>query len=206
MGKRSNTPAKQFKRVINIFCPGDVERAYLEKLKADRYPNGPRVDIKPKLGQADKYADVMDDIADLLSDSTGTELVFYVNDMDAIVAQGKLAAYESKKNRLKRKAGDRVVFIESMPCIEFWFLLHLCYLDRYWASWEELKPELLRKIAGYEKTRPRVTRLYDEIREQLAEAIERAKRSTAKHEEGLEACSYTYMHQLIEKLDEVFCR
>ena len=59
MGKRSNPPEKQFKRVISIFCPGDVERAYLEKLKADRYPNGPRVDIKPKLGQADKYADAM---------------------------------------------------------------------------------------------------------------------------------------------------
>jgi len=204
MSKRTDFAKKPFKRVIHTFCPGEVEKGYLEKMEADRYKHGPLIEIKPKLGKADKYDTVIREIEDLLSDSMSSELILYVNDMDAIVSQSKQMDYLRRKNRILKKAKDQVLFIESMPCIEFWFLLHCCFKDRYWASWDELKPVLIQEIPDYVKTGQRATRLYDEIKDQLPIAIERADLTVAKNEKGDVPCSYTYMHELIRRLDAIF--
>lgn len=204
MGRSDRVQLKPFKRVINIICPGDVEKAYLEKLKADKYLHGPLILIEPKLGKADRFEKVIGDISKMTGKKTSPEVVFYVNDMDAIVKQGKEERYLALKNRLLDKTKGKVVFVESMPCIEFWFLLHKCYRDSYWASWDDLKPELLKWISDYEKTGSRAAKLYYETIDHQPYAITNAKRTAAKHEENEAACSYTYMHDLIEKLDEVF--
>lgn len=47
------------------------------------------------------------------------------------------------------------MFIETNPCIEFWFLLHFLpeLSKRNYRTYEELLPELQKYMPGYDKTK-----------------------------------------------------
>lgn len=60
--------------------------------------------------------------------------------------------YQVFKNRKENKG---IMFIETNPCTEFWFLLHFLptLQVKHYTSYEQLLPELQRYMPGYEKTK-----------------------------------------------------
>lgn len=83
--------------------------------------------------------------------------VYCVLDYDAIVSDiSELKKFESEVRKLGNKKSTRNInFILSMPCIEYWFLLHFKkkVSSKEYLSYDELKPELLQYIPDYEKLR-----------------------------------------------------
>lgn len=66
----------------------------------------------------------------------------------------KLYQRAKKKYNAKKYAG-KVMFVETNPCTEFWFLLHFLpnVVCRRYESYEQLLPELQKYMPGYEKTK-----------------------------------------------------
>ncbi len=56
-------------------------------------------------------------------------------------------------DHLKRKYGQKknVIFCDSLPSVEYWFLLHYRNTNRFFASSDEVKRELRTFIGRYEK-------------------------------------------------------
>lgn len=61
----------------------------------------------------------------------------------------------AKKEYGKKKYAGKVMFVETNPCTEFWFLLHFLpnVVCRRYESYEQLLPELQKYMPGYEKTK-----------------------------------------------------
>lgn len=196
---------KQFKKSIIIYCPGLDEKKYLEHLKNDRYP-GVHIEIKPKMGRADKFTKVIEQIENEIDCNGRSGLqIFYVNDMDAIVRQHKEKTYETRKNRLLKKADESVFFIESMPSIEFWFLVHFECKDRLYLTCDEVIHQLKHEgyLSDYDKKQDYTQKVYDKLRDRIDEAIKNSKTICSRPRVDDERYSYTLMHVIIEQIDRV---
>ncbi len=78
---------------------------------------------------------------------------FCVLDLDRIVANAtEKRGYFAEKSKIKVNKG--IEFIETMPCVELWFLLH--FLDRYsakaYVNYDQISKPLKQHITRYEKT------------------------------------------------------
>ncbi|MBD2385696.1 RloB family protein [Cylindrospermum sp. FACHB-282] len=99
--------------------------------------------------------------------------------------------------------------ITSIPCFEFWFLLHYCYTTSPFTHYKELSPKLeteLRK-AGILKTGESYDKsdveLYAKLKPKLEEALINALRLAKKHpnEDGCTNPS-TKVHLLVKELQK----
>lgn len=50
------------------------------------------------------------------------------------------------------KNNENVIICDSLPSIEFWFLLHFLKTNKYFASYSAIRNELRKYILGYDKT------------------------------------------------------
>lgn len=83
----------------------------------------------------------------------GYDLIFCVLDMDRIIAnRTESQGYNLEKS--KTKANRNIIFIESMPCIEFWFLQHFLnnYSSRIYVNDGQACSALKQHISGYNKS------------------------------------------------------
>ena len=64
-------------------------------------------------------------------------------------------AEKKKLEQLHRKYGKKesVVFCESLPSIEYWFLLHYCNTNKYFKDSKAVEHELVKFITQYDKSR-----------------------------------------------------
>lgn len=82
--------------------------------------------------------------------------IFCVLDYDVIVADStQCEKFFTEVKKLKQKKSTKHIHIKlSMPCIEYWFLLH--FLERVstreFLSYEDLKPVIRNYIDGYQKS------------------------------------------------------
>ncbi len=204
MSKRIDTK-KQFKKSIIIYCPGTTERDYLEHLHIDRYPKM-SIDIFPKMGKADQFEKVIKQIEKEFDFKGINGLqIFYVNDMDAIVRQHKENTYETRKNRLLTKAGESVFFIESMPSIEFWFLVHFESRDKLYLTCDEVIHQLKHGgyLSDYDKKQDYTEKVYEKLRTRIDVALKNSKLICSRQRVDNEKYSYTLMHVLIDQLDSI---
>lgn len=72
---------------------------------------------------------------------------------DADVAQRN----DEERERLNKfmityKNNENVIICDSLPSIEFWFLLHFLKTNKYFASYSAIRNELRKHILGYDKT------------------------------------------------------
>lgn len=78
-------------------------------------------------------------------------------DMDRLFRVPKeMALYQKTRRKYsKNKKESKVLFVETNPCTEFWFLLHFLpkLSTRNYSTYEELLPELQKYMPGYEKTK-----------------------------------------------------
>lgn len=129
-----------------VLGDGQTEQYYLEhlkKIKGFKYLVRPRLFKSITIEQADKL------IQEMLKE--GYDMVVYFTDYDTIVQQGKTAKFNKIVAKYQKRSD--VLICESMPSIEFWFLLHYLKTTRNFQSADEVLITLKRYIPDFSKDR-----------------------------------------------------
>lgn len=185
------------KKSIAIIGEGETEWFYFDSLRiAFRYP----FKVAPDFPQ---HSDIphMAKLAESYV-RCETDYVICLVDMDRLMQNPKeMDTYL----RIRKKSSRKIVWVETNPCTEFWFLLHfLPQLSvKHYDSYEQLIPELQRYMPGYEKTVRyfRKIKLYNYLTENgdlqraLSYAKELSRLSEATPEDKI---AYTQMHRVFE--------
>lgn len=190
------------KSAIAIVGEGQSEWHYFTAMKlVERFP----FKVSPELP---KHSDVDSIIKlGLALVENGYDRVYCVIDLD-IICQDKnnFEKYQGKKSKAIKKSKSKLFFIESMPCIELWFLIHFTtYSTKAYLNYNEIKPELRKYIADYEKSVSffESRNFYDRLIKEGS--IENATIIAAQLSEAFtEDCSITFprtsVHELVEDL------
>ena len=116
----------------------------------------------------------------------------------------------AKKEYSKKKYAGKVMFVETNPCTEFWFLLHFLpnVVCRRYDSYDQLLPELQKYMPGYEKTKRYFirTNLYKYLTENgdLERAISNSEKLCQLCKESPEDLkAYSEVHKVIRLLNEI---
>ena len=113
--------------------------------------------------------------------------------------------YVSALDRIKRARMDKehsIHAITSVPCFEFWLLLHFVYTTKQFDTGpgsicENVTNELEHHIPGYAKGNANIYRI---TRKMMNKAIERSKRILLYCEAGGTDMPSTMVHELVEYL------
>ena len=138
---------------VKIYCEGFTEWYYFEWLRTNSrfkfamepdVPKNSRSSYKQNLKLIDKEL--------RKKPQERADAIFLVIDTDTLARdKAQLAVYRVAKERYRKQG---VVFIESHPCIELWFLYHL--VDKFartnFETYEALRPALEHVLPKYEKT------------------------------------------------------
>lgn len=197
---------KQFKKVVRIYTfDGDTEKNYLKSLFSDRY-KGVSVDIQPKLKNT--IEDIMDYVLEEAKAHETADLkgLFLIVDMDVVYKNDKIHVYQTKRKKMKSVRRRNVALIESLPCIEYWFLLHYVFQDKLFVNCEEVLKELKKngRLPDYDKTNNYTKRVYEKLKEDINKAIKNSKKGYTKKRQPKEQFSYTNIYEMIEKLDSIY--
>lgn len=138
---------------VAIIGDGKTEFAYIESLKIAFKDKLSGYSLKPRLPKDSSVKELERFIVENLD----YDKVLCIIDMDTKLKKPKeLTDYLELKRRYKRKR--HVIFYETHPCTELWFLYHFQYTTAEFSLFEpELKRLLERKIPGYEKKSPYCT-------------------------------------------------
>ena len=200
MAKKRNRKQESLKNVIKVFCDGKTEEIYIESVKRKLRREKIEFDIEPQYGHADKFEDVFKSIHSLLEarDHEQYLLVFYITDMDTIYAQGKLQQYTEARDKClhSRNANGRLFIIETMPCFEFWLLLHYDFVTKPFNCCDDVVRELKKHWPDYVKNSKCARQIYDKLQDSLDAAIERARSIEPIH-------SYSDMHIFFDELRSI---
>lgn len=142
---RKITPRELRQPRITVIGEGLTEREYFRQLRSIY---NFRYDCKPSYFQKAS----LDDMADLI-DRIIEQGGFAVCVCDADTSRNDNTAKEKLKALRQRQFNnERVLICESMPSIEFWFLIHFVNTTKYFASSDEVIKQLKKWLKGYEKT------------------------------------------------------
>lgn len=192
---------------IAIIGEGVTEWFYFDTLRvACRYP----FKIVPDFPQ---HSDI-NHILKLVESCLGRQYDYIVClfDMDRLLQHpSEMRQYQrAKKEYGKKKYAGKVMFVETNPCTEFWFLLHFLPEDvcRRYESYDQLLPELQKYMPGYEKTKQyfKRTNLYKYLTENgdLKRAMSNSERLCRLCKESSEDLkSYSEIHKVIRLLNEI---
>ena len=192
------------KKSIAIIGEGETEWWYFDTLRiACRYkfkvaPDFPQHSDIPHMAKlAEEYV------------KRDTDYVVCLVDMDRLLrVPAEMATYQ----QLKKKSPRNVIWIETNPCTEFWFLLHFLpqLTTKHYETYEDVLPDLQLYMPGYEKTARyfKKNNLYKYLTENgdLQRAIGYAEELTRLSEVSPEdKIAYSQMHlvfKLIKSMDE----
>ena len=193
---------------VAIIGEGETEWFYFDSLRITcRYP----FKVAPDFPQHSDIKHILKLVESYLNKQQ-YDFIVCLFDMDRLLQQPsemRLYTNAKKKYGAKKYAG-RVMFIETNPCTEFWFLLHFLpnVVCRQYESYEQLLPELQKHIPGYEKTKRYFikTNLYKYLTEHgdLERAVlnsEKLYQLCQESPEDLKA--YSEIHKVIELLKTI---
>jgi len=135
---------RETKKTYVVLGDGQTEQYYLKHLKALK---GYKYTIRPSL-----FSSITIETAGSIIDeylSGGCDQVIYFTDYDTIVNQNKIAEFEKLKSKYAEI--EEVFICETMPSIEFWFLLHFLKTTREFNNATEAINFLTRYMQGYSK-------------------------------------------------------
>lgn len=131
-------------RNITIIGEGLTERGYFKHLKSLK---GYRYTCKPRNFSQQSIDDLQKQIDKVLEDDGVAVCVF-----DADVARDKPAERKKLEAMQKKYAGkEQVILCDSMPSIEFWFLIHYLNTNKYFASSTDVIKVLHRFLPDFSK-------------------------------------------------------
>lgn len=160
---------------IAIVGEGEVEKTYFLQL---RDAENIRFTLKPNLPKSSSIEAIVNKGVELLDKEFDT--VFCVFDMDKIYRDPNIRRkYKEIKARHQSK---RLIFIETNPCIEYWFLLHFEHTTRHFDTDAQLLAQLKNHIPDYAKSIQYLNRksIYKLLKEQQPMARSRAKKQRKK--------------------------
>lgn len=129
-----------------VLGDGLTEQFYLKHLKAlKKY----KYSIRPSLFASITIESAESIIDELLSGDCNQ--IIYFTDYDTIVSQGKKEKFDALVE--KYSGINEVLICETMPSIEFWFLLHFCKTTREFCNASQVTQELKKFIKGYSKNK-----------------------------------------------------
>jgi len=137
------------KSAIAIVGEGESEWHYFTAIKSvERYP----FKVTPELPKHSSISAIIKKAVSLIDD--GYDRVYCVLDLDTICNQSNdYRLYKSKKAKAVKKSKGKIIFIESMPCIEIWFLMHFVdYSTKEYLDYNSIKVPLKKFIPDYDKT------------------------------------------------------
>ena len=185
------------KKSIAIIGEGETEWWYFETLRIScRY----KFKVAPDFPQHSDIPHMAKLAADYVKRET--DYVVCLVDMDRLLRLPKeMATYQ----QLKKSSSRNVIWIETNPCTEFWFLLHFLpqLPTTHYETYEDVLPDLQRYMPGYEKTARyfRKNNLYKYLTEHgdmqraIGYAEELTRLSEATPEDKL---AYSQMHRVFE--------
>lgn len=144
MGGRQTRKRKLYP-AIAIVGEGITESIYFSQM---RQQEDLQFTVKPDMGKNSGVDSIVSKALDLLEKEY--DKVFCAIDMDELVRDATLMR-KYKKLR-KEHDGEGLVFIETHPCTEFWFLLHYVFTTKPYTSYSQLQKELRKHLPSYEKT------------------------------------------------------
>ena len=152
--------SRRARKSIAIIGEGLTEYRYVDDLRTtERY----RFSLVPGIP---KHSDI-DDIVRLARErvSAGYDYVLCLIDMDVIEGnRDKMEHYRALKND-----NPKIIFVESSPCSEYWFLMHFMPgpSSKEYANYDAVAQELKRHIPNYDKTEAffNKTHIYRELKE-----------------------------------------
>ncbi len=186
---------------VKIYCEGFTEWYYFEWLRTNNrfkfsmepdVPKNSRSSYKQNLKLIDKEL--------RKKPQERADAIFLVIDTDTIVKDRKqYAIYQEAKEKYKRQG---VIFIESHPCIEIWFLYHL--IDKFartnFETYEALRPAIESVLPKYEKT----ARYYQK-NTVFRDGILKSQANREKAIDfSIKACKYEPMENEVANYSEVF--
>ena len=176
---------------IYIVGEGITEQYYFSHIKKLL---GIHCTIKPRFFGNTSIAEMRKKIEELLH---GDIFVICVFDAD-VVARNESERKKLEQLQNKYRKNKNLLFCNSLPSIEYWFLLHHEHTNRYFKDAKATETALKRYINDYEKTaqfleeEKWVQNLCSE--DKLSQAIGRSKRFDPEHG------SYTNVHEAFEIL------
>ena len=192
---------------IAIIGEGETEWFYFESLRiARRFP----FKVAPDFPQHSDIGHILKLLESYLSKQY--DLIVCLFDMDRLLRNPtEMQLYQrAKKKYSAKKYADSVMFVETNPCTEFWFLLHFLpnVVCRHYENCEQLLPELQKYMPGYEKTKRyfKRTNLYKYLTENGE-----LERAMANSEKLCQLCkvspedrvAYSEIHKVVALLNEI---
>lgn len=146
MARKINTRPPKFQ--VAIVGEGETEWFYFSNMRQfERFT----FKVAPDLPKHSDYKSIIKTARKKRDE--GYDLVFCVLDLDRIITnRTEKKGYVIEK--AKTKANKGIEFIETMPCIELWFLLHFLenYSSKVYLCYNQVSVPLRRHIPNYEKT------------------------------------------------------
>lgn len=171
------------KKRFVVLGDGQTEQYYLSHLKKLKQYN---FGIRPSLFSNLSMTQAEEIIDELISGDC--DKVIYLTDYDTVINQGQKQEFERIRN--KYRDNDEVLICESMPSIEYWFLLHYQYTTRSFRNADEVLAVLRKIIKDYSKEKAFLEKekWVDEMikDEKLETAIENAERGLQEKERNPE--------------------
>lgn len=176
---------------ITIIGEGATERYYFTHLKRLR---GYNYVCKPRNFTEQTFDEMRKQIERVLADNGIAVCVF-----DADVTRTR-PAEKAKFEDMKRKYADNpaVILCDSMPSIEFWFLLHYLNTNRYFATSDDVIDVLHRYMPNFSKHQSFLSK-EAWVSELLND--DKMRQAAIRAEEFREGESYTNLHILFNELD-----
>ena len=192
---------RRVRKSIAIIGEGLTEYRYVDDMRTtERY----RFSLVPGIP---KHSDI-DDIVNLAKERVyaGYDYVLCLIDMDVIEGNhDKMEHYRSLK-----KDNPKIIFVESSPCTEYWFLMHYMpgLSSKEYADYDAVAQELKKHIPNYEKTEAffNKTHIYRELKGKgdMVRASELARERDELHATETEVYkSYTQMYKLFDIIKEI---
>lgn len=191
------------KKSVAIIGEGETEWFYFDSLRiAQRYP----FKVAPDFPSHSDISHILNLTKRYLLEQY--DYIVCLIDMDRIRQVPKeFAVYMAAKNK---KEFSKVMFVETYPCTEFWFLLHFLpkLSTKLYRSCDELLPELRKYMPGYEKTKNyfRKTKLFDYLKANgdLGMAMKNAEKlCQLSHDNLKDQVSYSEICKVIKLLNEI---
>ncbi len=141
---KSITPTKYS---VAIIGEGPTEWHYFNDMR--QYKNFP-YKLSPELPKHSDYKYIFEKARRLVNE--GYDKVYCVLDIDVFKNDKKQEEkyFIEKRKLLKNK---KIAVVETMPCIEYWFLLHFKnFSTKIYPSYASLKTEIKTHLTNYEKS------------------------------------------------------
>ncbi|MEM0997388.1 MAG: RloB family protein [Bacteroidota bacterium] len=132
---------------IAVIGEGETEWHYFNNVRTrERFP----FSLSPQLPTNSDYRSIFAKAIQFVKE--GWDLIYCVLDTDTIFRSQKLKQdYIKEKKRVTKYTN--IVVIESMPCIEYWFLIHYTgFSTKLYPNFKSLQAKLKLHLKGYQKT------------------------------------------------------